>query len=91
MGKPTQRTRIIEKLNRDGEITNVWAAQNFILRLSERMRELEQLGWKFDADYVRIDGKKTGSYRYSVQDKPKKTVWDAVERDGRIVRVPRLV
>lgn len=91
--KQTQRDRIIAKLRADGDITNVWAAQSGILRLSERMRELQELGWQFDADFVRVDGRKTATYRYSLTSRPKqtKTVYDRVVVDGVECMRPRLI
>lgn len=90
----TQRDRIIAKLKQDGEITNVWATQHHIFRLSERMRELQELGWQFDADFVRENGKKTGTYRYVLKGQPQpkpRVVYELVERNGERVRVAREV
>lgn len=86
-----QRDRITAKLKEDGEITSVWAMQHGIFRLSERIRELEEVGWSFNKSFVEIDGRKTKTYRYTVADRPKRVVYDLVVRDGREVRVPRLV
>lgn len=51
MAYKTQKERIIEKIIRDGEIFSVWAAHNYILRLSERIRELIADGYKIETFY----------------------------------------
>lgn len=87
----TQKEIIKRKLMEDGEITSVWAIQNRILRLSERIRDIQKEGWTFSKHFVVVGGKKTRTYRYVVQDRPKKTVYDLIERDGVKFRVPRYV
>jgi hypothetical protein len=43
----TQKERIIQHLKKCGWVSNVWAVNNYILRLSERIRELERIGMRF--------------------------------------------
>ena len=64
MKKLTQRERVKRHLIEHGSITNVEAFQMQILRLSERIRELEADGFRIDGDWVREGGKKSGTYRY---------------------------
>lgn len=85
MKKPTQRERVLAKLKADGEVSNVWAVQNHIFRLSERIRELKEEDWKIEAEYV--EGTKTYSYR--LVERPKRTEYRMVEKDG--VRMMRAV
>lgn len=88
----TQREKILAKLERDGEITQVWAMHEYIMRLSERIRELEEDGYTFSKHFVVKDGKKTKTYRYVLESKPKRVVYELEERaQGVRVAVPRLV
>jgi len=49
--KRTQLDRIIEILERDGQIDNFYAIRNRIsLRLGARIWDLRQRGWKFETD-----------------------------------------
>ncbi len=66
MKKPTQRDRVRAHLIEHGSSTNVEAVQMHILRLSERIRELEADGFSIRGDWVREGGKKTGTFRYTV-------------------------
>ena len=94
MKKLTQRDRVRQHLIERGSITNVEAFQMQILRLSERVRELQATGLKINGDWVRVDGKKTGTFRYTLVEKPeapKRIVYDLVMRDGVPVRVAREV
>lgn len=86
-----QREKIIAKLNADGEITSVWAMHNGIFRLSERIRELQEAGWSFSKAFVEKDGKRTHTFRYVVESKPKRIVYDEVMVGGVFMRRPRLV
>ena len=92
MKRPTQRDRVRAWLLEHGSITNVEAVQHQILRLSERIRELQEEGLEITGDWVRVDGKKTGTYRYTLVSAPKpkpKLVPQVVMIDG--VRHVRLV
>ena len=51
MESKTQKQRILDKLNKDGEVSSVWAAHNYILRLSERARELKADGHNIETFY----------------------------------------
>lgn len=92
MKRPTQRDRVRAWLLEKGTITNVEAFQHQILRLSERIRELQEEGLKIEGDWVRENGKRTGTYVYRLMEKPPvkpKLVPKMVERDG--VRMVRMV
>ena len=54
----TQKEKIINRLNQYGFVSSFWAFHNFILRLSERIRELEEDGLRFNKAYGRALGKK---------------------------------
>ena len=62
----TQNEIIKEKLLKDGSITNAWAVRHYILRLSERIRELKEEGWNIEGAYVIKNNKKTKTYEYSI-------------------------
>ena len=61
MKKPSQKDIVAAKLKLDGEISNVWAFEHFILRLSNKIRLLKAEGWQIDGSY--IEGTKNWSYR----------------------------
>lgn len=85
----TQRNKIKEWLLKHGSITNVEAvSQLYCLRASERIRELQAQGMQISGAW---DDKSHKVYRYTLLERPKKTVYELVERDGMQVRVPRLV
>lgn len=85
--KTTQKEIVMKKLLQDGEITNVWAIQHNILRLSERCRELEADGFKIDAEY--IPGTKT--YQYILTSRPKQVVYVPVDMGGYTAMRPQLI
>ena len=88
--KVTQRQKVIAWLNESGSITNVEAMHMGIFRLSERIRELQAEGMHITGEWVVVDGKKTGTYRYTLEGRPKpKLVPMAVTVDG--VRMVRMV
>ena len=65
MNIKTQDQRIREKLQKDGVISNIWAIDHYILRLSERIRELKEVGWNIKAGgFKKKNGKKTKEYEY---------------------------
>ena len=59
---------VANKLREDGEITNVWAFHNGILRLSNKIRALKERGWEIEGDY--IEG--TKNWKYTFKNAPKK-------------------
>ena len=61
----TQQQRIIEKLEEDGQVSNIWCVDNFILRGSERIRELQKAGWVFSKERGR-----RGKFTYFLVQKP---------------------
>jgi hypothetical protein len=87
----TKKQLLLDKLHADGEVSNVWAVQNGIWRLSERVRECEQAGWQFSKGFVEEGGKKTKTYRYIVQERPKQTVYVEEVRDGQVWRVAQTI
>lgn len=85
MKRISQRERVKRHLLAHGSITNVEAVNMKILRLSERIRELQDLGLRVSGDWVREDGKKTSTYRYVLEERPAekpKLVPQMVEKDG---------
>jgi hypothetical protein len=63
----TQYLIVLNKLNRDGKITNVWAVQNRILRLSAHMFQLKADGIRFHTYYQRNKkGKTTRTFVYEL-------------------------
>jgi hypothetical protein len=85
MKRPTQRDRVRAWLLVKGSITNVEAFQHQILRLSERVRELQGEGLKIEGDWLRENGKRTGTYVYRLVEKPPvkpRLVPQYVEVDG---------
>jgi hypothetical protein len=72
MAKPTQRDRVRKWLETHGSMTNVDAVQNHIFRLSERIRELQSEGMKITGEWVKVDGKRTGTFKYTLDGGPKK-------------------
>jgi len=63
--KKSQKQLISDRLIRYGEVSNIWAVNNKILRLSERIRELKQRGYNIETFYKEIRGRRerTASYR----------------------------
>ena len=62
----TQHQVIREKLIKDGSISNVWAVNHYIFRLSERIRELVDKGWNFEKHYLKRNGRRTNTYVYDL-------------------------
>lgn len=62
----TQLEIIKEKLLKDKVITNVWAVKNYILRLSERIRELKEDGMIIHGEFIKKGNKKTRTYQYYI-------------------------
>lgn len=56
----TQKERVLEKLSRDGSISNFWAIENRILRLGAVIADLKNDGYYFRSDY--IEGTKNYCY-----------------------------
>lgn len=64
--KKTQKQIILEQLRQKGSVSNVWAINHFILRLSERIRELEMDGYEIERGYEVKKGKKTKNFVYTL-------------------------
>ncbi len=81
----TQRKWVENQLKEYGEISRNGALKNFISRLGAIMCSLKQDGWEFDTS------RREGDYVYKLIDYPKRTVieHDIVEKDGKMVAVPR--
>lgn len=84
--KKTQRKIVLEKLKADGEVTNVWAMQNHIFRLSERIREPKEEGYGIEAEYA--EGK---TYQYTLTQKPMRIEYQPVLKEGVMMMRPVLV
>lgn len=67
--KQTQRQRVKAYLLAHGSITNVEAIQMKILRLSERVRELQELGMQ-----IQSTREEHGVWRYTLLNRPPKMV-----------------
>jgi len=65
MQKLTQKQRILDRLTKHGEVSNIWAVDNKILRLSARIGELIKQGYSIETYYKIIRGRRerTASYR----------------------------
>lgn len=89
--KITQRQKVKRILEERGSITNVEAMHELkCFRLSERIRELQADGMQIAGDFVQVDGRKTGTYRYTLAGGPKpRMVPITVMVDG--MRMTRLV
>lgn len=69
MKKKTQRKIIEEKLRTDGEVTNVWAIEHYMLRLGDIIHRMRKDGWEIDGDF--IEG--TKNFRYTLVKDIKRT------------------
>ena len=58
----------------------------YCLRASERIRELQAEGMKISGSWVMRGGKKTKEYKYTLMERPKKTIYEEVFIDGQIMR-----
>lgn len=88
MKRLSQRERVKRHLLAHGSITNVEAVNMKILRLSERIRELQELGLEIAGDWVREGGRKTATYRYELTRRPPRMRMEVVMVDGRPVARP---
>jgi len=59
MEKKTQKQIVLEKLQREGEIFNVWCFQNGILRLGDIIHRLRKDGHNIETD----DSRKNCRYK----------------------------
>lgn len=86
-----QQRKIVAQLKTEGRITTQWAIDNKVsTKLATRLGELRELGW--DTERVGfIKGTKNSLYVLKSAPVEKKVEWVLVVRDGREVRVPRLV
>lgn len=61
----TQQEIVLEKLIREGEVSNFWAIQNYILRLSGVIYDLKKVGWNIaDGEFEIVNGRKTKNFIY---------------------------
>jgi len=60
--KKTQRQIIEARLNRYGYVQNVWAFQNYILRLGAIIHDLRQDGWDIITTYENKEGHRNCTY-----------------------------
>lgn len=62
--KKTQCDVVRNKLEKEGEISNFWAFQNYILRLGARIKNLRDNGMQIIGSYEMKKGKVTKNYIY---------------------------
>lgn len=62
MAKLSQREVVVAKLESEGEVSNVWAFQNFILRLGAIIHDLRKSDWVIDTE-MRGPNKKVCFYK----------------------------
>lgn len=60
--KNSQRKIIERKLKEQGYVDNVWAFNNYILRLGAIIHELRQDGWEIDTNYKNETGHRNCHY-----------------------------
>ena len=64
MEQKTQQDIVLEKLIREGEVSNKWAIFNGIWRLGAVICQLKKAGWNIDGDFEEVNGHKTKNYVY---------------------------
>lgn len=57
---------IKRKLEKDGEVSNFWAIQNYCLRLGARIKDLRDNGMTIIGSYEMKKGKLTKNYVYKL-------------------------
>lgn len=67
--KKTQKQVVLEKLEKEGEVTNFWAFNNYILRLGAIIHELRKEGKQIITKYDGRSGHK--NCRYILVGEPK--------------------
>ena len=86
--KQTQRQIVIDKLEQDGEVSNLWAIQNYILRLGAIIHGLRQEGWELEGKFGKERGEERANWKnyyyrlISKPEKPKPIQYVPVEIEG---------
>lgn len=62
----TQQQIVKDKLLKDGQITNVWSVQHYILRLSSLINRLRNEGMSIHGEYLKRGKNKTRTYQYYI-------------------------
>ena len=60
----TQQEIVLEKLIREGEVSNKWAIFNGIWRLGAIICKIRNAGWNIEGDFEIKNGKKTKNFIY---------------------------
>ena len=83
----TQEEIVWKKLRDDGEVTNLWAFENHILRLGAIIKKLRDKGREIEGDY--IPGTKNWRYTIDLEKQPKRIKYvKFIEVDGQRVAQP---
>ena len=56
--KQTQKEIVLEKLKKEGKVTNFWAFNNYILRLGDIIFRLRNEGYNITTKYDGAEGRK---------------------------------
>ena len=67
MATKTQKEIVVEKLITEGHVSNVWAFQNYILRLGALIHGLRQDGWVIDTS---MEGPNHNQAVYTLKSRP---------------------
>lgn len=68
MSQKTQKTRVVDELNRTGRVNNFWAIDNYILRLGAIIYGLTKEGYEFNGSFG--EGRERKNWTYKVTKKP---------------------
>ena len=60
----TQQEIVLEKLIREGEVSNKWAIFNGIWRLGAVICKIREEGFKIEGDYEVVNGRKSKNFIY---------------------------
>lgn len=60
--KKTQKDIVIQLLRENGNVSNFWAFNNYILRLASIISNLRKEGWEIETEYEGTVGKKNCKY-----------------------------
>jgi hypothetical protein len=64
MEQKTQQDIVLEKLIREGEVSNKWAIFNGIWRLGAVIHQIRQQGFNIVGEFEIINGRKTKMFKY---------------------------
>lgn len=86
--KPTQKERVIKKINRDGFITRNECLKNFLSRLGAIICDLQKDGWEFSAEYIKTPYGK--DFKYTVIKSPYKVETYKLEDGREIIKLKKI-